>query len=153
MPFGHDPALLVGVEQRGDGGDIEARLDTVLFQDFQNPRYAYPIAVLAPRQAPDRLAAVAQIAGLVVAVEGQRDGAPRAARPFGRPQLTPGADAVDELAPVFLGPLPRFEVALFEVPLGSVHLFFLHVGFSPAERARGLVGAVRFELTTLSTPC
>src|SRR5207248_8578510 len=90
MPFGDDPALLVWVEQRGDGGDVEAGLDPVLFQDLQNPRHTDPITVLAPCQAPDRLAAVAQIARLMVAVEGQRDGAPRAARPFGRSQLTSG---------------------------------------------------------------
>ena len=131
MSFGHDTALFVGVEKRGDGGDIEARLDSVLFQELQDSRHAYPITVLAPRQAADRFAAVAQITGLVVAVERERDGAPRVRGPFGGPQLTPGADTVDELAPVFLGPLPGFEVGL-----GSVHLFLRHIGIRPAEKTR-----------------
>src|SRR5215831_3000197 len=139
MPLSHDLALLVGVEQRGDGRDIEARRNTVLFQELQNPRHAHPIAVLAPRQPADRLATVTKIARLVIAVEGQGDGAPRTARPLGRAQLTPGADAVDKLAPMFLRPLPRLEVGL-----GSAHLF-LSTSRSgrPGRREDGRSGEIR----------
>src|SRR5690242_610237 len=120
------------MQQRSNGRDIEARLHIMLIQELQDTRHAHSVTVLAPCEAPDRLAAVAQIAGLVVAVERQRDRTSRAARPFGRTQLAPGAHPVDELAPVLLGPLPRFEVAL-----GSSHLFFLQLGALPAEKARG----------------
>src|SRR5262249_32809413 len=111
------------------------------------PRDADPIAVLAPGQAADRFAAIAQVAGLVVGIERQRDRASRAARPLDRPQLASRPDAIDELAPMFLRPLPRFEIGI-----GSAHAFLLTRAVGPRDGG-GLVGAVRFELTTLSTPC
>src|SRR6516225_11856361 len=58
----------------------------------------------------------------MVAVEGQRDSAPHATWPLSRPQSPPGTHAIDELAPLFLGPLPGFKVGL-----GSVHAFVLLV--------------------------
>src|SRR5262249_357621 len=70
------------------------------------------------------------VAGLMVAIKGQRDGTASAAGPFGGPQRPPGADPVDEPPPVFLGPLPRFEIKI-----GSVHDLPPLVGIS----ARGEV--------------
>src|SRR5437016_13837 len=152
MALGDDPPLLVRVEECCHRWHVERALDAVFGKQIENPRNPDPVAELAPGQATDRLAAIPQIAGLVVAVERQRDRAPRTAGPLGRPQPPPGADAVDELAPLFFRPLPRFEVHL-----GNAHALVLlvnaRIGEEPAGRAKQVVGAVRFELTTLSTPC
>src|ERR1700736_5033319 len=106
MALRHHPALLVGMQEGGDRRHVKGTLDPVPFQHVQDPRNASSIAVLTPRQAADRLTAVAQIACLVIAVERHSDRAAGAARPFGRPQPPSGADAVDQLAPMLLGPLP-----------------------------------------------
>ena len=60
--------------------------------------------------AADRLAAVAQLVGLVVGVEGQRHGAARAVLPGLGPVAPAGAHLLDQLAPVLLGPLPGFQL-------------------------------------------
>src|SRR6516165_2059156 len=152
MAFGHHPTLLLRVEQCRHRRHIERALDIVFVEQVENPRHTNPVAELAPSQAPDRLAAIPQVAGLVVAVERQRDSASRAIWPFGRLQPPPGTNAVDEFAPLFLGPLPGFEIGL-----GNWHASFssstLRSASSRREKRRGMVGAVRFELTTLSTPC
>src|SRR6202047_5600481 len=106
MALRHHPALLVGMQEGGDRRHVKRALDPMLFQHVQDPRHAYPIAVLTPRQAADRLTAVAQIACLVIAVERHSDRATGAARPFGRPQPQSCGGAVDQLAPMLLGPLP-----------------------------------------------
>ena len=152
MAFGHHPTLLIRVEECRHRRHVERALDAVFGQQVENPGDPDPVAELAPGKTPDRLAAVPQIAGFVVAVERQRHRATRTAGPFGGPQPPPSADAVDELAPLFFWPLPRFEVHL-----GNAHAIVLFVnaliGEEPAGRAKEMVGAVRFELTTLSTPC
>src|SRR6266404_8598670 len=106
MALCHHPALLVRMQEGGDRRHVKRAPDAVLSQHVEDPRHAYPIAVLTPRQAADRLTAVAQIACLVIAVERNSDRATGTARPFGRPQPLSGADAVDQLAPMLLGPLP-----------------------------------------------
>src|SRR6516165_2510237 len=58
----------------------------------------------------------------MIAVERQRDGAPRASRPLGGSQPPSGTDTVDDLAPLLLRPLPGFEGGL-----RSVHYFVLLV--------------------------
>ena len=115
VALGDDAALLVRVDQRGDRRHVERRLDAVAVEQFQDARHADPGAELAPGEPADRLAAVAQIAGLVIAVERQRDRAARAARPFARPQRPAGAHPVDQLAPVLLRPLPGFEIGFRSV--------------------------------------
>src|SRR5713226_6803644 len=110
MALGDDPALLVGVNQRGDRRNIETRLDPVAFEQLEDARHADAIAVLAPGEAPDRLAAVAQIAGLMIAVEGQRHRAARGARPLTRAQRASGAHPLDQLLPMRVRPLPGFEI-------------------------------------------
>ena len=69
VAFGHHPALLFGMEKCCHRGHIKRALDTVFFEQLEDSWYAYPIAELAPGQAPDRLAAVTQVAGLVITVE------------------------------------------------------------------------------------
>src|SRR5947208_9449380 len=141
MSFGHDPALLVGVEECGHSRHVERGLDAIFGQPVEDPWHPDPVAELAPGQAADRLAAVPQITGLVVAIERQRNRAACAAWPLCRSQPPPGEDAVDELAPLFLGPLPGFEVGL-----RSAHAFVLLVHASiddkPAGTVRRMVGAV-----------
>ncbi len=93
VAFGDNPALLLGMQQRGHGRHVETRIDAVFFQKLQDARHADAVAVLAPGQAADRFAAVAQIAGLVVGVEGQRHCAARTARPLaGRSSARRGRD-------------------------------------------------------------
>src|SRR6267154_3175006 len=116
VALGDDAALLVGVDQRGNGRDVKCRLDVIAFEQPEDARHAHPVAELAPGKPPDRLAAVAQIAGLMVAVEGQRDRAARPARPCRRAQRPSGPHPRDELAPMLLGPLPGFEIGF-----GGVH--------------------------------
>ena len=92
VAFGDDAALLVGIEQRGHGRHEEARFDVVPLQSVEDARHALAVAVLALRQPADRLAALAQLVGLVVGVERERHRAARAARPAlgrsGRPART-----------------------------------------------------------------
>src|SRR3954447_9512355 len=109
MALGDDAALLFRVDQRGDRGHVEGRLDPVTLQQLEDARHPDPIAELAPGEPADRFAALAQIAGLVIAVEGERDRATRPARPFARPQGLAGAHSVDQLTPMLLRPLPGFE--------------------------------------------
>src|SRR5215472_8852496 len=132
MAFGHHPALLLGVEQCRHRRHIERALDTVFVEKVENPRHTHPVAELAPSQAPDRLAAITEVAGLVVAVERQCDSASRATRPFGRLQPPPGTNAVDEFAPLFLGPLPGFEVRL-----GNGHVSFSSSTLRSTSSRRG----------------
>ena len=79
------------------------------FDSVEDARHADAAAVLAPGHAPDRLAAVAQLVGLVVAIEGQRNRAAGPARPALRFQRSPRAHLVDTPAPFVLRPLPRFH--------------------------------------------
>src|SRR5437016_14133622 len=109
VPFGDDAALLVGVNKRGDGGHIERRLHVIALKQLQDARHANPVAELPPGEPSDRLAAVAQVAGFMVAIERQRDGAARAAWPSRRTQGAAGPHPPNELSPMLLRPLPRFE--------------------------------------------
>src|SRR5271154_2540349 len=132
VAFGDNPALLVRVEQRGHRRHVKAGLDPVFFEHLQNSRHAHPAAILAPGEPADRVAAIAQIAGLVIAVERQGYRAARPARPLRRPQAAPGADTLDALAPLLLGPLPGFEIRF-----ASVHAVFL-VGASASGEGDGI---------------
>ncbi len=109
VAFGDDAPLLVRIEQRTHGRHIEGRRHRVFREQFQDARDADTIAVLSPRHAPDRLAAVAQLIGLVVGIERQRERAARAALPALGPIGLAGADLVDQPAPVLFRPLPGFE--------------------------------------------
>src|SRR5689334_1070061 len=110
VTLGDDAALLVGMDQPDDRWNVERRLDAVPFEQFEDARHRDPRTVLAPGQPPDRLTAVAQLVGLMVAVERQRNRAPRTAGPFARPQKRPGAHPVDQPAPMLVRPLPRFAI-------------------------------------------
>src|SRR5262249_15138591 len=145
VSLGDDAALLIGMNERRHGRDVERRLDAVALEQLQDARHPDAIAVLPPGEPADRLAAVAQLIRLMVAVKGQRDRAARAARPARRAQRPPGAHPRHQLAPMLFRPLPGFAIGLGGV--GGAH------GLSCDDAGpREMVGAVRFELTTLSTP-
>ncbi|MNC85710.1 hypothetical protein D3C83_13220 [compost metagenome] len=110
VALGDDAALLVGMQQRGDRGHVKAGLHVVAPEQIEDARHPDPRAELAPGEPADRLAAFPQIAGFVVAVEGQGDRAARAAGPLLGPQRAARAHPVDQAAPMRLGPLPRFEI-------------------------------------------
>ena len=134
MPLGDDAALLVGVDQRRHRRDVERRLDAVALEQLQDARHRDPGAVLAPGHPPDRLAAVAQFVGFMIAVERQRDRAARAARPFARPQRSarraPGRPACASAPPAIATVRDR-------IPVGSS-------AFSrPARRCCGAFGTRR----------
>src|SRR5262249_32306316 len=75
-------------------------------------RDAGAVAVLALAEAPDRFAALAQLAGLVVGIEGDRHRAARALRPGVGPERPSGPHALDDAAPALLGPLPGLLLLL-----------------------------------------
>ena len=106
VAFGHDAALLVGVEEGGDGGDVERGGDLVPGEQLQDAGHPDAVAVLAPGEPADRLAAVAQLVRVVVGVERERDGAPRVTQPVRGSKGAAGPDVVDEGAPLDVGPLP-----------------------------------------------
>src|SRR5262249_4365251 len=69
--------------------------------------------VLALREAPDRLACLAQLVGLVVGVERKSNRAARAARPSPGLEGPTRAHAVHDPAPALLRPLPRLACCHF----------------------------------------
>ena len=85
VPLGDHLALLVGMEQGGDRRHVERRRHVVLLQHLQDARHADAVAVLAPGHAADRLAALAQLVGLVVAsrTRSRRRSARRSSRSSG----------------------------------------------------------------------
>src|SRR6185437_1171171 len=107
MSLGDDAALLVLVQQSRDGRHIEAGFDAVTLEDIENPRDTHTIAVLAPAQAADRCAALAQFACFVVAVERECHCAAGSAGPRFGPESAPGARPIHQCAPGFFRPLPR----------------------------------------------
>src|SRR5262245_231960 len=110
VSLAHHAALLVRVEQRGDGGHIEAGGNSMPAQDVEDARHAPAVAVLALRQLADRVAAVAQLIGLVVGVEGEGDRATRSILPRRGFQHSPGPHMIDDAAPAWLGPLPGLHL-------------------------------------------
>src|SRR5215472_4190401 len=110
MPLGDDAPLLVAMEQGGDSGHIERRGHGVFCEQLQDAGDADAIAILSPRHAPDRFAAVAQLVGLVIGVERQRKRAARATLPALWPIRAAGADLVDKPAPMRFRPLPWFKL-------------------------------------------
>src|SRR5262249_3048507 len=106
VALAHDATLLVGVDQSRHRRDVEGGGDVVAGEEGQDARHADAVAVLAPAEPTDGGAAIAQLVGLVVGVEGQRDGAARAARPFRGPERPAGTDMVDDGTPLLLWPLP-----------------------------------------------
>src|ERR1700749_60880 len=111
VPLGDDAPLLVRIEQRTHGRHIESRRYRVFRKQFQDARDADTIAILAPRHAPDRLAAVAQLIGLMLGIERQRERTSRAALPGLGPIGLAGADLVDQPAPVRFRPLPGLHLS------------------------------------------
>ena len=96
VAFGHDAALLVGIQERGHGRHVEARRHAVPLQDVEDARHAPAVAVLALRQLADRAAAIAQLVGLVIGVERERDRATRAALPAVGLQRAAGPHVIDD---------------------------------------------------------
>src|SRR3989442_763965 len=111
VAFGDDAALLVGIEEGSHRRDEERGLYIRILQNRKNARHALPVAVLALREPADRLAAFAQLVGLVIGVERQRHRAARTVLPASRPQRPAGAHAVHDPAPALLRVLPGREVA------------------------------------------
>src|SRR5262245_25847466 len=110
VPFSDDTTLLVAIKQRDDARHIEGCRHRMLCEQFQDTRHAYAIAILSPCQATDRFAAVAQLVGLVIGIEREREGAARATLPALRTKATAGADLADETAPMGFRPLPGLEL-------------------------------------------
>src|SRR5215813_2088339 len=104
-----DAPLLVGVDESRHRRDVEGGGDVVAGEEGQDARHADAVAVLAPAQPADGLAAVTQLVGLVVGVEGERNGAARGARPFRWPERPAGTDMVDDRTPLLLWPLPGLD--------------------------------------------
>ena len=59
VAFGDDAALLIGMEQGGDGRHVEGRRHVVPLQHLEDARHADAVAVLAPCHAADGFAALA----------------------------------------------------------------------------------------------
>src|SRR5262249_47275000 len=134
MALGDDPALLVGMQQSHDRRNVESCADAEALEQCKDARHADARTVLAPAQPPDRLAAVAQLVGLVIGIEGERDRAACAVLPGFGPIGPAGADVADQFAPVFLRPLPRLELGNL-LRHGSL-LFMRWVSRSPAAPGR-----------------
>src|SRR3984885_12094624 len=111
VPLCDDAPLLARIEQRTHRRHIEGRRHRVFRKQFQDARDADTIAILPPRHAPDRLAAVAQLIGLMIGIERQRKRASRAALPGLGPIGLAGAALVDPPAPMLFWPLPRFHLS------------------------------------------
>src|SRR3990167_8079149 len=79
-------------------------------EDLEDARGALARAELAPALAADGSAAVAQVVGLVVAVERQGHGERGAARPVVRRQSTSGPNPVDHMTPPGVRPAPGRQV-------------------------------------------
>src|SRR6185312_5408319 len=110
MAFGDDASLLVAIEQGDDGGHVERRRHGMPCKQLQDARDADAIAILSPRHASDGFAPVAQLVGLVIGIERQREGASRATLPALRTIGAPGADLIDEAAPMRFRPLPGLHL-------------------------------------------
>src|SRR5258708_31324123 len=104
-----DAALLFRMQQSGPRRHVKACPAVVPFEQLQYPRHSHAIAILPPAQAPDRLAAVAQFAGLVIRVERKRHRATRVVLPRFRPVGLSSADTIDDRSPLPFRPLPGFE--------------------------------------------
>src|SRR5215470_2659345 len=110
VPFPDVATLLVAIKQRDDARHIEGCRHRMLCEQFQDTRHADAIAILSPRQTTVRFAAVAQLVGLVIGIEGKREGAARATLPALRTKAAAGADLVDKSAPMGFRPLPGLEL-------------------------------------------
>src|SRR6516225_5130982 len=135
VSFADDATLLVAMEQRDDARHIEGCRHRMPCEQFQDARHANPIAILSPRHATDRFAAVAQLVRLVIGIEGKREGAARTTFPALRTKTAAGADLVDETAPMLFRPLPGFKLChvVHDGPPNS----FLPIGLTPAGRSDG----------------
>src|SRR5215831_15926812 len=110
VPLGDNATLLVAIEQRNDAGHVKGCRHRMFGEQFQDARDADAIAILSPRHASDRSAAVAQLVRLVIGIERQRERASRAVLPAVWTKAAAGADLVDEAAPMLFRPLPGFEL-------------------------------------------
>ena len=110
VAFGHDAALLIGMQQRRDGRHVKGRRHVVLFQHRQDARDADAGAIFAPRHAADGFAALAQLIGLMVAVKRERDRTARAVLPGGGPQRAACAHLIHKPAPMRLRPFPWLHI-------------------------------------------
>ncbi|MNE63019.1 hypothetical protein D3C80_1583430 [compost metagenome] len=111
VAFCNHAPLLVRIEQGGDGRYEEGRRNRGGGKRFENTRHALAIAILALRHAADGFAAVAQLIGLVVAIERKCHGATRAALPGLRLQRPARANLLDLAAPGPFFPFPWFHMS------------------------------------------
>jgi hypothetical protein len=117
-----DTPLLVGVDEGRHRRHVERGGDAVAGEEGQDAGHPDAVAVLPPAQPGDGLAAVTQLVGLVVGVEGQRDGAASAVRPLRGPEGPTSADVVHDGTPLLLRPLPgldRCRIVRHRVLLGA----------------------------------
>src|SRR4051812_7727505 len=69
VSFGCDAALFIRIQRRGHARNEEGSADILPMQHLENARDSNQASVLAPAQAADRLAAVAQLIGLMITVK------------------------------------------------------------------------------------
>src|SRR5258708_36874816 len=131
-----DAALLFRMQQSGHRWHVKACPDVVPFEQLQYPRHSHAIAILPPAQAPDRLAAVAQLAGLVIRVERKRHRAARIVLPRLRPPGLSGADTINNRSPLPFRPLPGFEHFLLRCH-GRLRDFVLRAMYTLAPERPG----------------
>ena len=120
VAFRHHAALLVLVEERGDGRHEEGRLGVVFGKRVQDARHALAVAVLALRHAADGFAAVAQFVRLVIRIEREGDGAAGAVLPLRRLHGASCADVIHLAAPGLLVPRPGLAAHIVHGDLKSL---------------------------------
>src|SRR5262249_36155241 len=106
VPLGHDPALLVGMDQRDDSRDEERGLDVVTLEQIEDARHPDPRAVLALRELAGRHRPHAQRGGLVLWIERQRHADARPVLPALRAERPPRPYLLDSPTPPRLFPRP-----------------------------------------------
>ena len=123
-------ALFLGVQLGDHGGDEEARVDVVLGQNRADARDRHAGAIFTLAELAGRGLSEAERRGLVVRIEGERNGAAGAVLPGVRFQRATGPHLVDNPAPALLPPLPGKFLGL-----GGIGL----VGISHGSCSSGLV--------------
>jgi hypothetical protein len=134
VSVGSDVPLLVGMQEGNHGRHEEARSDVLAAEKPKDLRHSNPILELALGNPADRLAAIAKLAGFVIAVERKRHGAASPARPLARAQTSTGADLANDMAPLLLRPLPWFQPGFRERPFMAGCMLVHPLSPSPAQQ-------------------
>ena len=107
VPGGQDDVDLGRIEDQTDGRDEERGRDPLAIDKVDDAGKRDPCAELSLRERPDGGVAIAEAENrLVVDVEGEKDGDPRAAGPAFGLEAAASAYGVYGLQDLFVGPLP-----------------------------------------------